>query len=297
MRIDYRVDAGAILMGVAFAIMWSSAFTSARIIVQTIDPLSALAIRFALSGVIAIGIALFLGQSMHLSRKQWLAVVVFGFCQNAIYLGANFIAMQWIEASLAAIIASTMPLQVALISRLFMQERINWLGILGLILGFSGVMVIMSFRFSGGMDVIAIILCVIASLALCIATLTVRNASSGGNLLMIVGLQMFVGCGIVLGPALLFESMKVNQWSWEFVAAFAYQTIVPGIIATWIWFTLVNRIGPTKASSFHFLNPFLGVAVAAIVLNENIGIYDVLGVAIITLGIMAVQAARVQQTP
>ncbi|MDH3262961.1 MAG: DMT family transporter, partial [Paracoccaceae bacterium] len=108
------MDVRAILMGLAFAFMWSSAFTSARIIVADAPPLTALAIRFLISGLIGIAIALALGQSWRLSRGAWRATVIFGLCQNALYLGLNFVAMQWIEASLAAIIASTMPLIVAL---------------------------------------------------------------------------------------------------------------------------------------------------------------------------------------
>jgi drug/metabolite transporter (DMT)-like permease len=64
-------------------------------------------------GTSGIGIALALGQSFRLSRAQWRAVLIFGICQNALYLGLNFVAMQTVEASLAAIIASVMPLMVA----------------------------------------------------------------------------------------------------------------------------------------------------------------------------------------
>ena len=74
-----------------------------------------------------------LGQSWRLSQAQWRATVVFGLSQNALYLGLNFVAMQWIEASLAAIIASTMPLLVALALWAFMGARLRLSGIAGLI--------------------------------------------------------------------------------------------------------------------------------------------------------------------
>jgi hypothetical protein len=38
-----------------------------------------------------------------------------------------------------------------------------------------------------------------------------------------------------------------------------------------VWFELVRRIGAVKAATFHFLNPFLGVAISAIVLDEPFG--------------------------
>ena len=59
-----------------------------------------------------------------------------------------------------------------------------------------------------------------------------------------------------------------------------------------IWFILVRRIGATRAATFHFLNPFLGVAIAAAVLGERISARDLVGVAIIMAGILAVQLSR-----
>jgi drug/metabolite transporter (DMT)-like permease len=74
--------------------------------------------------------------------------------------------------------------------------------------------------------------------------------------------------------------------------AFIYTTLVPGLVATWVWFTLVGRIGAVKASTFHFLNPFLGVAIAAVLLGERIGMLDVVGVVVIAGGILAVQLSK-----
>ena len=98
------MDFKAILMGLAFAVMWSSAFTSTRVIVTAAPPLTALVIRFALSAVVAVALARAMGQSWRLSRAEWRTVIIFGLCQNALYLGLNWIAMQFIEASAAAIV-------------------------------------------------------------------------------------------------------------------------------------------------------------------------------------------------
>ena len=74
--------------------------------------------------------------------------------------------------------------------------------------------------------------------------------------------------------------------------AFAYTTLVPGLLATWVWFRLVARIGAVRAATYHFLNPFFGVAVAAVLLGENLGLADVIGVAIVAAGILAVQLSK-----
>lgn len=285
------MDIKSILGGLAFAFMWSSAFTSARILVTNAPPLSISSLRFLIAGLVAIAIAKAMGQSWHLTREQWKLTVIFGVCQNALYLGLNFFAMQTVEASLAAIIASSLPLLVALAGWIIWRDKVGPLGMMGLIAGIFGVLLIMGTRLTAGVDPLGVALCGIGALALTFATLAVRGASSGGNLMMVVGLQMLVGSLALAGPALVFETWEVN-WTPQVVAAFLYTIFVPGLIATLLWFWLVQRIGTVRASTFHFLNPFLGVAVAALLLSEKLGPLDVVGVAIITFGILAVQLSK-----
>lgn len=285
------MDIRALIMGLSFVLMWSSAFTSARIAVAYASPLLMLSVRFLISGLLAMAIAKMLGQRISLTRKQWLAVVLFGLLQNGVYLGANFVAMQWIEAGLAAIIASLLPLLVALLSWLFLREKLPPLGVVGLLAGVAGVVIIMWSRLSGGADVVGVALAFIGVGALGIATLLVRGAVSSGNVLMVVGLQMLVASAALFPASLVFETWRVD-WTWQLIAAFSYTTLVPGVVATLVWFLLVQRIGAVRASSFHFLNPFLGVAIAALVVGESLSVQDVIGVLVVTLGIVAVQYSK-----
>jgi drug/metabolite transporter (DMT)-like permease len=285
------MDGRALFLGLAFALMWSSAFTSARIIVAYAPPLYSLSARFLISGLIGVIIALTLGQSWRLSRKQWISVAVFGVCQNALYLGLNFVAMQTVEASLAAIIASTMPLIVACAGWIIFRERLSALGICGLIAGLIGVALIMGSRIQADVDLFGIALCVVGAVSLAAATLSMRGVSSSGNFLMIVGLQMLVGSLTLCVPAMMLET-PIIAWTNAFVYAFIYTTLVPGLLATLVWFILVDRIGAVRASTYHFLNPFFGVAIAAAILREGLSPLDILGVAIVAGGILAVQLAK-----
>ena len=166
-----------------------------------------------------------------------------------------------------------------------------FLGLVGLFLGCCGVIIIMGNRVSNEIDIRGVISCVVGVFALAVATLSLRGASSGENILMIVGLQMLIGSAILTILSLFFE-VWVIDWSPKILLAFSYSIIVPGLIATWIWFSLIARIGATEASTFHFLNPFFGVFIAALILEEPVSLYDYLGVAIVSLGILAVQISK-----
>ena len=151
-------------------------------------------------------------------------------------------------------------------------------------------------RLSGGVDIYGVLLCVAGVIALTVATLAVRGATSGGNFLMVVGLQMLVGSAVLSVVAVSTETLVVT-WSWQLIAAFIYTTIVPGLLATLVWFMLVERIGATRAATFHFLNPFVGVSVAAIILGEALRLTDMIGVVVIMGGILAVQLSKKPQRP
>lgn len=291
-----RLDLTALAMGIAFSVMWSSAFATARVIVEYAPPLWALTIRFAISGLIAVLIARALGQSWRLTRPIALSVLIFGLCQNALYLGLNFVALQWVEASIASIIASSMPLIVAALGWGLGRERVPPLGQLGLALGFAGVALVMGTRVSGGADPLGILLCVMGATGLAVATLTVRSVSAGGNLLMVVGLQMWVGSAALAVVAILTEPLQVTP-SLPLFAAFQYQIFIPGLTATILWFALVKRVGAVRASTFHFMNPFFGVTISAMLLGEAISTTDIAGVLIAMMGILAVQMSRLRPPP
>ena len=113
---------------------------------------------------------------------------------------------------------------------------------------------------------------------------------------MVVGLQMLVGSAILAVAAGLIEVPRLNLTP-RLILTLSYQIAVPGLIATLLWFSLVRRIGAVRASTFHFLNPFFGVTVAAVLLGEHITQTDLIGVAIAMAGILAVQLARREITP
>ena len=286
------MDFRSILMGVSFSFIWSSAFTSAKIIVTAASPLMVLSLRFLISGLLGIALARMLGQKIQLNKGEWTVVVIIGISQNALYLAFNFIAMQWIEAGLAAIIASLLPLVVAGVCWFFLGEKTGFIGMLGLTVGFGGVLVIMLDKLSGSSASLGMTLCLIGVAALAAATLYVgRMMSSNKNVLMIVGLQMLIGSITLFPFSLIFETWSI-EWSTSFLLAFLYTILFPGLLGTLIWFFLVRRIGPVKAATFHFLNPFFGVLVAAIILSEPLSLKDGIGVTIIMAGILLVQLSR-----
>ena len=120
--------------------------------------------------------------------------------------------MQSVEQRFKQPLEKMLPPLVTLLDRLFFSKRIKLLGIVGLFFGCCGVTLIMGNRISNDVDIRGVISCVIGIFALAAATLSVRGASSSGNILMIVGLQMLIG-GIILVIISLFFEDWVIDWT------------------------------------------------------------------------------------
>jgi len=285
-----------VVIGLSFALIWSSAFTSAKVALDYAPPLLMLSGRFLIAGLIAIAIAVSFGDRLPRRGDQWLRIVVLGICQNALYLGLMFVAMTAIPAGLAAIIGSALPLIVAALAPAFLHERIGPLKVLGLAMGFAGVIWVMQNHLGDPSDgalsqVTGLIFAALGTIALGVGTVLVKAGNFGTGLMMVVGLQMLVG-SIVLAPfGLALESVSDFTITWQFLAAITYIIIFPSLVATWLWFTLLLRTSATEAGSYHFLNPVFGVAIAWLVLAERVGWSDWIGVALVAAGILVVNRA------
>ena len=282
----------SLLMGLIFILFWSSAFTSAKILVSNSPPLLILGIRFLLTGFIGILINNIFFDKIRFNHNDWKFILSFGICQNTLYLGLNFLAMDQIDAYLAVIVASLLPIFVAIISFILKKNKIYFLSIIGILIGFLGCSIILVPKITVNFNLYGLTLCLIAVIALAMATLIIKDGfSKKEQLLPFVSIQMVVGGIPLLLLSLIFEEWTIN-FSNSFIVAFIYTCFFPGLIATMIWFNLVKRIGVIMASSFHFLTPPTGVVIAYIVLNEKLNINDIFGILFITIALITIHQSN-----
>ncbi len=142
------------VLGVAAALfyvfLWASAYVPSKIGVLGSSPLWFLVVRFAVAGLIALGIARALGARLPRTRREWAATVVLGVLGNAVYLGLTYEALRHLASGVGAIVASTNPLVLALVAPWLLAEPLTRGKIVGMLLGFGGVIAIVLARLGSG---------------------------------------------------------------------------------------------------------------------------------------------------
>lgn len=92
------------IMVAAFCLLWSSAFSVAKLAIVDCPPLFVLTARFLLAGVFMLGGAAIRGMKLTLGRRDFLVFAILGIANQAAYLSLSYIGIRSISSGLAALV-------------------------------------------------------------------------------------------------------------------------------------------------------------------------------------------------
>jgi drug/metabolite transporter (DMT)-like permease len=275
-----------------FCLLWSSAFSVAKLAIADCPPFTLLAVRFLLAGVIMLGAAALSGVSLKLSRRDLALFAVLGIANQAVYLGIAYLGLRSISSGLSALVISANPVLTAVLAAAFLGERMTWRKAVGLLLGVGGVAFVVESRLAWGVELShGIAFTIVALLSLVAGTILFKRFAPSGGLWVGNGVQS-LSAGLALAPfALGFESVGDIVPSWRLLAAFAYLVLLVSVFAYLLWFQMLTVSGATAASSYHFLMPPLGMLFGWLLLGEQVAPADLAGIVPVALGIYLVTHA------
>jgi drug/metabolite transporter (DMT)-like permease len=277
------------LMVAAFCILWSSAFAVAKMAVAECPPLLLLTVRFLAAGLLVLGLARLSGGTWTLTRRDVFLFAVLGIANQALYLGLGYVGLRDISAGLSIVIASANPIVIAFLAVMLLGERMTWRKLIGLLLGFGGVVFIVSHRLSLGTEGLRGILFTVASLlSLVGGTVLFKKFAPKDGFWIGNGVQSLAAGFALLPFAFTFESVSDVIPSWRLLAAFAYLVFAVSAFAYLLWFQILKIQGATAASSYHFLMPPLGMLFGWLLLGEHVAAADLFGIIPVVVGIYLV---------
>jgi drug/metabolite transporter (DMT)-like permease len=274
----------------AFCLLWSSAFSAAKIALADCPPLLLLTARFLIAGAVMLGAAAMSGACWrNLARRDLIALAGLGIANNALYLGLNYIGMRSISSGLSALIVSMNPVLTALLATMVLDERMTWRKAAGLLLGVGGVAFIVESRIAGGIDSpVGIMFTIGALISMVGGTILFKYLAPNGGLWIGNGVQNLAG-GLVLVPfAFTLESVGEVTPTWTLIISLAYSALLVSVVGYLLWFHLLTTSGATAASAYHFMMPPLGMLFGWLLLGEHVAPADLIGIIPVALGIYLV---------
>ena len=279
-----RSDIGEL---VTLASLWGASFLFMRMGAGEFGPV-------ALSFVRVAGACLFLlpllawRREFSALRQHWKPIFIVGITNSALPFLCYSLAALAITGGLAAIFNATSPLWAALIAWVWLKDRLTPLRVLGLLIGFSGVLWLALGKASftpgehGVSPALGIAACIAATVCYGIgANFTKRRLTGVPPMAVAAGSQLSAA-GVLALPALLMWPAR-NPAGPAWAAAAALAVVCTGM-AYGLYFRLIAHVGPANAISVTFLVPAFAVLWGALFLGEEVSARMLIGCAVILAG-------------
>lgn len=268
--------------------IWGGSFLFAKIAVAEIPPLVLVFLRVAIACCTLHLILSLTGHRFPLEPKLLGSFVLMGLLNNAIPFSLLFWGQTEISAALASILNATTPIFTFLVAALFLkQEPVRLHRIAGVLVGFSGVLVMLSPSVTGlSSDPLwAQLTCLGAAVSYALAASYARTFKHLAPIVSATG--QLTGSTLIMLPMAI---LSADGWSVVETSAFVWGNVLAlGIGATalayLIYFRLLADAGATNASLVTFVIPASAILFGILILNERLTVYHFAGLGLLLAGL------------
>lgn len=252
------------LFAAVWATLWSGAFVATKMALDDAGPMTTVAIRTTAAGTLMVAVAW--RAAGGLPKRNLGGIVIVGFLNNAGYLGLIAAALPHLSVGMAAILTSTIPMAVLVISSL-QGARLRALQWAGCAIGFVGVTGSALTRLGSG-DTSATGIAIGSAAVACLIAGTVFTPRlvPPGNPWMSTGIQSIAGGLPCAAAALMWDG--VPNLTPRFLLSEAYLIIGASVIGMTLWLMIIREFGPARAAVAHFLPPLVSLGLGALLLDE-----------------------------
>lgn len=297
------------LLFVLLSLAWGASFLFIKLALDELSPLMIGFVRLVIASLTMWIIAVATHRRPRFGRRTWLSLAAMGLFNNSLAFVLIPWGEQYISSSLAAILNSTVPLFTIVLAHFVVaDERLSNRRVAGLVIGFSGVVVLMAPQGAGsGSDLgnldslLGSLAIVVASVCYAIATVIGRRNLRGEQPVLTSATQLTFGALWLLPVVLLSGDLLtlsgVSTFTW---LSMLWLGAVGSGLAYLIYFTLLREVGATQVVVVTYVLPFIGVALGVLLLSEPLTWSMIAGLGLILAGLIAINGVpgrRVRPQP
>lgn len=282
----------------AIYIIWGSTYLATLYAIESIPPLMMIAARSITAGVILYALSGFRNNGKNkvkIKRENILPLITLGAMFFLIGHGLLAWAQQYVPSGMAAVIVSAEPLWIVGIEWFFLRDtKVRVSGVLGLLLGFSGIIYLIVSTTDGqtsNNDFLAAALIVVCTLSWGGGAVYSRVANVPKSPMLSSGLELIFGGMLVLITSFIMgepSQFNVNQVTLESFLGLLYLIIFGSVIAFSAYIWLLGHTSATRVSTHTYVNPIIAVFLGWLFVNEEITINLIIATVIIIVSVYLV---------
>jgi drug/metabolite transporter (DMT)-like permease len=271
-----------------FVLLWSTGFVGAKYGLPYADPFIFLATRVLIAAAVLFAIAALTKSPIAIGAQAIKKSALIGFFLHACYLGGVFFAIsKGLPAGVAAVVTSLQPVLVSVLAVRVLGEKLKVKQVIGLLLGLTGVVLVLGPSFEAEIPTLGIIAILVALIGSTTATLLQKRIGSGIPLVAGTAYQ-YLGSGAVLLAVAAISDGTSIQWNGKFILAFVWLIAVLSVGAILLLLWLLNTGSAASVSSLFYLVPPATALEAFFLFGEKVNTQGFLGIGITALGVWLV---------
>lgn len=295
-----KMDAFDWVMLITLATVWGGSFLFNAILVAELPVITIVAIRVTVAALALWGFVRVTGRAIPTAPEVWGALLILGVLNNAIPFSLIVQGQTQITSGLASILNATTPLFTILVAGFFLtDERFSVLRVLGIIVGFSGVILMVGPEALGGLgaDFWAQLCALGAALSYGFASVFGRRFRELRVDPVMVATGQVTMSSLVLWPIALWIDgpQDILGLSFNAAASMFGLAVLCTSFAYILYFRILERAGATNISLVTFLVPISAIILGVLVLGETIFIKEISGMSLIGLGLAIIDGRLFQR--
>ena len=289
----------ALLATFGFATIYGFSFMASRIALQHTNASVLLVIRFTIAMSVLL-LMVFTGIfKLSLRGKPIGRFLLMGLCQPVIYFIGETLGIQYTNSSFAGVMIATIPVVTAALSAIFLHERISPITIAWIVCSIIGVFIIsINQTGSGAVQLKGILFLFLAVVSASVLYMLSKSAANDFTafertfIMMLLGfICFFIQAVITEGSALLPE-LKAGFTDISVMLPVMYLAVLSSVVAFMLQNYAVTYLDLTSITVFENIIPVISVLAGVLFLHEPFSAIQLIGIALILLGVWKVTTAR-----
>lgn len=257
-------------------------------------PLLFAGVRAFIGGVILFAIAWKIRHLLYF-KAHWKYYSISALLNIVLYLGIQTIGILYLPGGLFSVIVYFQPVLLGVFAWWFLEERLTPTKIIGLIIGFIGILFVSIEGLTIHLSLIGVALALATAVVWAFGVIYVKKNRARVHSFWMVVMQLVIGGAILLIGGLMTEDVSTIQWNSGLISSLVWGATAGMAVAQVIYFKLINEGEASKVGAYTFLVPILSVIVSAIFLKESITLNLFLGMILVGVSIYLVNVERKQK--
>ncbi|MBN2571144.1 MAG: EamA family transporter [Ignavibacteriales bacterium] len=287
-----KSDSIKIFIGyIGISIIWGSTWLAIKFGLYSFTPFFSIGLRFFFASVLIFIIMKFRGMTLQidfLSLKLYLALTFFSF---VIPFGLVYWAEQFIDTGLASILFAVYPFFIIIFSYLFLpDEKIGMLKIIGVTLGFVGIIIIFfeDFNIDFSNDLVGMLFVMLSAVLQASIAVLIKKCGQHLNPITMNFLPLLSSGIILLFVGYFLEDRSYWKFDFNGILSVSYLAIFGTVVAFTSYYWLLKRMNIVVLSMNALITPVVAIILGWIILFEKFSLFDIIGSCIVLIGILFV---------